>query len=598
MAMPADNATLTNVMASLRKLVDKFDEEPLVNGRRIRDLFQNDPASFREAAVQVLHACTETKGWRYLVTLLWTNDLLVPIIADPNIPPGLGLRLAQRGAHIDPQLQIRLLKSAAEAPLQSDDFDERQVNHLLNILGAIEDTSGLQPFLRQMLLHPNARIRARISRLVTRDQAGIRLIEKLFRDEDARVRANAIEALWHIQNDRKVGLMREALADRNNRVVGNAILGLYHAGETSAVQAAVKMSEHREPVFRSTAAWVMGQTGDLRFIPVLGRLLADSDGVLRQTVFRALSKLKKASAAFGAEPSLPVALLDVKQVDVARLRVTFTTSAAVLKEHLTGTEVAVTVDGEFVYDYQLFEVRQDLISVAFILPRRLQLNAELSQAVDEALKSCLNQKRSQECWMVARCADGGPDALDEMFEFVGDTVNGIAPPVELSTAFTASSSALRSSIEAPLSRFDESFDVFATLRAVTAGLQPKRATHHIVVITDELCVAPAETIEEILTTASASKTAIHLISTRSNAALELLAECTNGYSRQVQTPSDMKRELELLYTSFGHQFLLDCNSPGGNVVRLSIRTAAGWGEGCWSSSLSSSYELDASSMAS
>lgn len=49
-------------------------------------------------------------------------------------------------------------------------------------------------------------------------------------ESDPRVRANAIESLWGVDSPEARTLLSFATNDANNRVVGNALLGLYHLG--------------------------------------------------------------------------------------------------------------------------------------------------------------------------------------------------------------------------------------------------------------------------------------------------------------------------------------------------------------------------------
>ena len=79
--------------------------------------------------------------------------------------------------------------------------------------------------------------------------------ERLLTKRDPRVRANAIEALWGSDSALARGLFREASRDVNNRVAGNALLGLYLLGDTSAVPQILKMAAQPDPLFRATAAW-------------------------------------------------------------------------------------------------------------------------------------------------------------------------------------------------------------------------------------------------------------------------------------------------------------------------------------------------------
>jgi hypothetical protein len=76
----AESATDTDVL--LRALVNDFGNSPLTNGRRMRELIQFDSAEFRRSAVTLLRGEADRRGYRYLLTLLWTHDLLLPILSD------------------------------------------------------------------------------------------------------------------------------------------------------------------------------------------------------------------------------------------------------------------------------------------------------------------------------------------------------------------------------------------------------------------------------------------------------------------------------------------------------------------------------------
>lgn len=132
--------------------------------------------------------------------------------------------------------------------------------------------------------------------LIGRSEAGVNAIERLLPDEDPRVRANALQSLWSSPDTRAIPMFRKGLTDANNRVVGNSIVGMYKAGCSEAVAKALNLASHPDAKFRTTAAWVMGTTGDPQFVPVLGKLLGESTGQLRKAVFQALQAIKKSTA--------------------------------------------------------------------------------------------------------------------------------------------------------------------------------------------------------------------------------------------------------------------------------------------------------------
>ncbi len=94
---------------------------------------------------------------------------------------------------------------------------------------------------------------------------GRRLLDTLLRDEDPRVRANAVEALWFDPPREYIPVLRELSRDPAHRVAANALVGLLLAGEEEALAMLVDMVERSEGVARLAAIWAMGRTGDTRF---------------------------------------------------------------------------------------------------------------------------------------------------------------------------------------------------------------------------------------------------------------------------------------------------------------------------------------------
>ena len=74
-------------------------------------------------------------------------------------------------------------------------------------------------------------------------------------------------------------------------MVGNALLGLHLIKDSTVPERLEAMLEHTEPAFRATAAWVMGKTGDRRYIELLTRLTADENQKVREVAEGALASL-------------------------------------------------------------------------------------------------------------------------------------------------------------------------------------------------------------------------------------------------------------------------------------------------------------------
>lgn len=123
-------------------------------------------------------------------------------------------------------------------------------------------------------------------------------------EPDSRIRANTIEALWGVDSEDSRKIFLDALNDSSNRVVVNGILGLYLLGEPSVVGSILKMIDRPEVAFRIAGIWLIGELEDLRFLPVLARLMKESAPALRPYVFRAFARLKQKRSRIAALPAL------------------------------------------------------------------------------------------------------------------------------------------------------------------------------------------------------------------------------------------------------------------------------------------------------
>ena len=129
--------------------------------------------------------------------------------------------------------------------------------------------------------------------LLGRGVLNFKLVEEQLASTDARVRANAIESTWRIQD--VVPLLRTATSDPNNRVVGNALLALYKLNDDGVAAAITEMAHHESEAFQITALWVMGETEDAQFGDTLRSFAQTSTGKVRWMALRSLGRLKRAS---------------------------------------------------------------------------------------------------------------------------------------------------------------------------------------------------------------------------------------------------------------------------------------------------------------
>lgn len=127
---------------------------------------------------------------------------------------------------------------------------------------------------------------------------------------DPRLRADIVEPLWGLHTPPARECMREALQDENNRVAGNALMGLHLLQEPNTARLVEQMLSDARLKFRRTAAWLM-EVSPTRFLDHLLRAAADEDPGVRQTAAAALAVLRK-----GEEPAQAESVLSPKPPEV------------------------------------------------------------------------------------------------------------------------------------------------------------------------------------------------------------------------------------------------------------------------------------------
>jgi hypothetical protein len=574
----------------LRLLVTDFNSAPLANGTRIRDLMELDVDAFRVAAVSVLSDCGDTAGSRYLVNLLWNEGLLTPTLSDIFFPKDVDLNTAKTAAKVDPQLHIRIIGFLVNGMFEGQEIEESTTKQLMEILGEISDTVGIQPLLRQLLLHPNSRIRSKITLLVGRGQAGLRAMEKLLKDADARVRANAVEALWTNCDPQVKNHFREALLDSDNRVVGNATFGLHSLGDTQSISAVLRLATHESTVFRATGAWVMGRTQDPRFLPILGRLLAGSKGQLRKTAFSAVASMKKAAALRAGPPSLAIRILSVENVEhpsgqTTRAAMVATSEAQWDPPELKATEVIISVNGEPVSDYSCVEQRNDLISVGFIMPNHRTTPDFFRDGLELGMKKCLEAKKRPEPWSILRFHEGRPK--DDVEDIV--TSSGPSPAAEKQDAAkpapTSSFTTDSAEIEAAIDSGGNEIDIYEAAHAMITGLSPSRGSRNVLILVDSDNAISLDQKQKLAQAALAGTFSVNVVSTAENTELKGLCSLTSGIFRQIADPEDIESDVILLYKSLRRRYVLEVtrglDAPPIERLSVQVHRPSEMGESTW-----------------
>ncbi len=177
--------------------------------------------------------------------------------------------LAQKFQHAERGLDLKI------APfLQSE--DDRVVMRSLELLEVIGENKQLVPLLFSLINSDNPRIQAKAALIIEKLDVDRAYARRLLQHPNARVRANALEAIADRADERGIEFLQQGLADADHRVRTLAAVGLARIGNPAGLQTLWKMARHNLPIERRSAAWGLGACGGAAVLPRL-ELIARTD---------------------------------------------------------------------------------------------------------------------------------------------------------------------------------------------------------------------------------------------------------------------------------------------------------------------------------
>jgi len=288
-------------------------------------------------------------------------------------------------------------------------------------------------------------------------------------ESDPRVRANAIESLWGVDSPEARTLLNFAANDANNRVVGNALLGLYHLGESSVLADVVRLAGHESALFRSSAAWVMGEAGDPRFTEALRPMISDPDAKVRKRAFAALAQIKAANAqpSIGERWHVAGRMLAGESLKGLR-RLMLAVAAEDMREQpkVAPLQFILSERAQYITSYQTSaKPLPESMSVVFVIPRSREAAAG---AFFEGVLNCLRWKRPSDLWSV--------------LPYIQTEDGEVPPPRDPEPPlFTANSDALAAALRATPKRLDCTDLWTAVWRATKQDGGQSRGKRHAIV---------------------------------------------------------------------------------------------------------------------
>lgn len=506
----------------LDALVRNLDRDAARSKRLIRGLLDEDRDTFLKMALPLLKARLDSVGAQYIVGVLSASGLLVRTLIHPELTREQALAVAQTATRVDSNAEAALARALSENLGEADAAERvEEQTRLMEILCVVSDGSRIFPALVRLLRHPNPHIRSKAVLMIGRGNRSATWVRQRLGNSDPRIRANAAEALWGVDTPEARELLQSLVHDPNNRVAGNALVGLYRLGEQSVIPEILALARHDSPVFRATAAWAMGATGDPRFTEALAALLREPHGVIRKRAFAALGSIRAAvsDARQGARWRLFARVLDVEAGRAGR-RVAFGVARenGGLARPIRPTQVLLSEDGQNVTQYRVVErPLPETMPIVFVLPRSGAAEA----------RACLCWKRPTDLWglLYYTAATSGP------------------PPAAAAPRFHSSQEAITAELDRvpPASDCDDLWHSVA--RAVKVDGGSNAGKRRIILFNQPADRAAAG--EELVSAAIASQAYVQAVSFGPDGAVQDFCRRVNGHFREAGEDGGVEAYLSL-----------------------------------------------------
>ncbi len=208
---------------------------------------------------------------------------------------------------VEELVDVRLARLLPGRTMADSKLSPEAVLRALDLLDQLSPGSRLILLLNHLTHHVNRRIAAKATLLVGRRLRNQNWVAQRLDSDDGRVRASAVEGMWGVQSPGAHASLWASLKDKNNRVVGNALIGLHQLGEPRVNEFIKRMIEDQRPPFRWTAAWVMGKIGAEEFVEYLDRAINDKEPQVRRAAERARDAIVHRESEPKAQPEHAVA---------------------------------------------------------------------------------------------------------------------------------------------------------------------------------------------------------------------------------------------------------------------------------------------------
>ncbi len=184
------------------------------------------------------------------------------------------------------------------ASLGDKDFNIR--NFVVELLGQVKSRAAVEPLIDLYRKEENPTVKATVIKVLGKLGSArvTALLKEALADKDDRVRANAVEAVVLSKSVELAEQLRRALKDPSARVRANAAIALWRLGKgrEEAVAALQVLYQERDAVCRLSALYAMGEIASPACVQSLMEAARDADPKIAERAVRSLGGTGSESA--------------------------------------------------------------------------------------------------------------------------------------------------------------------------------------------------------------------------------------------------------------------------------------------------------------
>jgi hypothetical protein len=555
-------------------LLDSFSEKETSGKQSLQQMLSSDRAAFSRASIQVLGQTASTAGARYLLHLLRKHNLLMAALIDPRgskreIAMAAARKIPQIGAPVEADLE-KVLSASLGEPRSPE--NAARVLRLLELL----EVSSTQPryvlYQADLLRYPDPVVRSRAALLIARHTKSTALVSRLLLDNEPRVQANAVEALWTFDPADALPLLVTVGRSKNARIAANAAVGLYRCGDLSSLKLMFGMAQEADSGRRTSAAWAMGETGDPRFLPFLTTWFPTSSGNEKVNVLQALGRIRRREKALAETGTIEIQTWDARIEGASRhLVLTLRSPDKPDLSAFRPTEFAIWEGTTLIEDYEISAHPNPLLAIyGFVLPRFSSIADPYGNAVLEGIDRCLKHKRVDDIWRLDRYLleprTGAPGpAIEKSGCPYDEAVLGAYVKIQ-QRGFLAVPEALKRIVETPGPKERAADDVVAAFDRHSDAMIKFSGKRRLFLFLSEDCDRRMERHVARLTSFLANeRITLHGIAPKGAGGCEefqKLCQASEGGSFSAVAVAEVAREVERIYAQTINRFDVTYRVPG------------------------------------